>query len=180
MTASDEITGTWKPAGPPFSSYEASDGRDTGRGRVRSVDRVLPDGRRRKGVLLAQRRSSRGYWQVNVTDDDGRKRTVEVHALQMLAFEGPCPPGMQVRHWDDNPDSNVWAPGGEEAIRAGGPGRLVYGTPKQNHADKLRNRVEIIPLEPRAVGYRQSRPAERRMSRRVRSYVASRVRRWLA
>ena len=157
MTASDERTETWK-AIPGFSSYEASD-----RGGIRSVDRVLAGGRRCKGQVLAQRLSTRGYPQVNLNADDGTRQTREVHALMMAAFEGPCPPGRQVRHWDDDPQHNVWAPGGEEACRRG-EGNLIYGTPKQQWDDKLRN--VPAPLATR-----------RHWSRRVTDYVGSLLRR---
>ncbi len=79
---------------------------------------------------------------MSLRGDDGRIRTVSVHVLVMAAFEGPCPPGLQVRHWNDDPLDNRWAPGGEAGCRAG-LGNLVYGTPKQNAADKLRNRRRL-------------------------------------
>jgi hypothetical protein len=153
MTVSDERPEMWKVI-PGFSSYEASD-----RGQVRSVDRVLAGGRRCKSQLIAQRLSTRGYPQVNLNDDDGIRRTREVHALIMAAFEGPCPPGRQVRHWNDIPTDNRWAPGGEEGCRRG-EGNLVYGTPKQQWDDKLRN--VPAPLAKR-----------RYWSRRVTDYVRS-------
>ena len=157
MTASDVATwkpGTWKPV-RGFTGYEARD-----RGAIRSTDRVTC-GRQCKSVVLATRLSTRGYPQVNVRGDDGRMRTIAVHQLVMLAFEeGPCPAGMEVRHWNDDPLDNRWAPGGEAGCRAG-LGNLVYGTPKQNAADKLRNRP--------------SPPARTRWSRRVVGYVASRL-----
>ena len=87
----------------------------------------------------------------------------------MLAWEGPCPPGKQVRHYDDDPDHNWWMPGGEAAIVAAGVGGLMYGTPKEQWQDKVRNRIpvtvsEIVP--------------EPRRSRWVRFNLASRIRRW--
>ena len=163
MTASDERTQVWK-AIPEFSSYEASDGQPDGRGEIRSVDRTLAGGRRCKGRVLALRLSTRGYPQVNLTDDDGIRQTREVHALQMAAFEGPCPPGRQVRHWNDIPTDNRWAPGGEANCGPGKPGNLVYGTPKQQWDDKLRN--VPAPLATR-----------RHWSRRVTDYVGSLLRR---
>jgi hypothetical protein len=157
------MTEAWKPI-PDFSSYEVTDGQPHGYGQVRSVDRTLAGGRRCKGQLIAQRPSTRGYPQVNVTDDDGTRQTREVHALQMAAFEGPCPPGRQVRHWNDIQTDNRWAPGGEAACGPGKPGNLVYGTPKQQWDDKLRN----VPA-PLAT--------HRHWSRRVTDYVGSLLRR---
>jgi hypothetical protein len=101
---------------------------------------------------------------VNLTADDGTRQTREVHALVMAAFEGPCPPGRQVRHWNDIPTDNRWAPGGEAACGPGLPGNLVYGTPKQQWDDKLRN----VPA-PLAT--------HRHWSRRVTDYVGSLLRR---
>jgi hypothetical protein len=49
-----------------------------------------------------------------------------VHQLVMLAFVGPCPEGMEVRHKDGNSLNNV-------------RDNLEYGTPKQNCADRLRH-----------------------------------------
>ena len=164
MTTAEAETwkpGTWNPI-RGFGGYEAWD-----RGAIRSTDRIVK-GRRYKSVVLATRISNRSYELVNVRDDDGNVRTCTVHTLMMLAFEEePCPPGMEVRHWNDDPLDNRWAPGGEAGCRAG-LGNLVYGTPKQNAADKLRNRP-------------QSQPVTRlRWSRRVTAAVrhaASRLRR---
>ncbi len=173
MTASDVQAGTWAPCGPPFSSYEAWSG-----GAVRSVDRTVK-GRRYKSTVLAERPSSRGYPQVNVVDDDGKVQTVAVHVLVMLAHEGPCPAGLQVRHWNDDQADNRWAPGGEAACRRG-EGNLIYGTPKQNAADKIRNKIEIIPLEPKAIGYRTSRRRQPGRARTAARNAVSRLRRWFA
>jgi hypothetical protein len=155
--------GTWAPCGPPFSSYEATDGQPDGRAQVRSIDRVLAGGRRCKGQRIAQSLSTRGYPRVTIRDDDGVRHTIEVHALVMMAHEpGPCPPAFyQVRHWNDVSTDNRWAPGGEAAILAGGPGNLVYGDAKQQWDDKLRNR-----------------PSPPSWSRRVKNYLASRLKRW--
>jgi hypothetical protein len=134
MTVTAPRAVTWEPVGPPFSSYEACS-----IGVIRSVDRTLPNGRRCTGQVLATRRSTKGYVIVNLTDDSGRKRTRSVHVLMMAAFEPSRPAGTVVRHWDDNPRHNVWAPGGEKACKRG-LGNLVYGTPPQNLADRRRNR----------------------------------------
>jgi hypothetical protein len=187
MTASDVQAGTWAPVGPPFSSYEATHGiPGVERARVRSVDRIDSIGRRRQGAELTQSRDSRaaprvGYWRVNVTDDDGRKRPgTYVHTLVMLAYEGPCPPGKQVRHFDDDPDHNWWVPGGEAAILAGGAGGLIYGDPKDQWRDKVRNRPQPDLVEqfadPALTGSDYG-PAWQR-SRRVARNVVSRIRRW--
>jgi hypothetical protein len=122
VTVSDEITETWTAVPDYFCEV-------TTRGQARSVDRVLPGGRRVQGKLLAQRRSNRDYPIVDVYNYDGRRVTRTVHSLQMLAFAGPCPPGQETRHLDGNKEHNFWAP-------ACPPGNLVYGTKEENAADK--------------------------------------------
>jgi hypothetical protein len=129
-TTADEV---WRPIGYGFSAYEAST-----HGRVRSVDRTLPGGRRCKGVVLKTRISNRGYVLVNVRDDYGVVQTRTVHTLVLLAFAGPPPAGLETRHLDDDPRNNRWAPGPEKVARAHG-GNLMYGTRAQNDADKIRN-----------------------------------------
>lgn len=58
-----------------------------------------------------------------------------VHQLVLLAFVGPCPPGHEALHWDDDPTNNLL-------------GNLRWGTRSQNRADAVRNE--------RARGGRQS------------------------
>jgi hypothetical protein len=135
----------WEPV-PGFSSYEAST-----RGQVRSVDRTLPDGRRRKGQPIATRVSNKGYVLLNMTDNHGVKQTRTLHTIVLAAFAGECPPGMEARHYDDNPLHNTWAPGTEEESVAAG-GNLFYGSKRQQYDDKIRNGrpVPVPPPRPRA------------------------------
>jgi hypothetical protein len=158
MTAPTEVTiaerppgwaETWKsPDG--FSSYEASDdsvwmlGED-GKpvqvtGGIRSVDRTVK-GRRYKGTLLKARimANSGGYAAVDVTDDEGVKRTMLVHRFILLAHTGSCPEGMETRHLVNDPLDCRWAPGetAEEVMAAGG--NIIYGTPPDNAQDQFRN-----------------------------------------
>jgi hypothetical protein len=44
----------------------------------------------------------------------------------LFAFVGPCPPGMQCRHLDGNPQNNSL-------------GNLVWGTPQENADDRIRH-----------------------------------------
>lgn len=67
-----------------------------------------------------------------------KKYTFKVHRLVMLAFVGPRPEGLQVRHLDGNPLNNRWAPGNEEETVAAG-GNLIYGTPSENNLDTVRH-----------------------------------------
>ncbi|MGO9080384.1 MAG: NUMOD4 motif-containing HNH endonuclease [Streptosporangiaceae bacterium] len=104
----------WRKA-PGFPGYRVSS-----RGRVRFVDRVLSDGRRAGGVMLTARPDRDGYPCVTI----GGKRAA-VHRLVAAAFLGPCPPGQEVRHKDDDR-------GNPAAVN------LVYGTHRDNERDKRR------------------------------------------
>jgi hypothetical protein len=57
---------------------------------------------------------------------DGRSIYTTAHVLVMEAFVGPRPPGMVVRHWDDNKDNNALS-------------NLLYGTQADNIHDAIRN-----------------------------------------
>ena len=146
MTDTSVTTEVWEPIGHGFSAYQASN-----HGQVRSVDRTLADGRYRRGVVLKTRVSNRGYVLVNVRDDNGTVQTRTVHTLVMLAFVGLPPPGLETRHLDDVPANNRWAPGDEKVSAAHG-GNLVYGTPAQNAADKIRNAAPPRPWWRRLLG----------------------------
>lgn len=61
-----------------------------------------------------------GYPQVKMAG-----RTYRVHTLVAKAFIGPCPPGHEVLHADDNPANACLD-------------NLSYGTPKQNIEDCIR------------------------------------------
>jgi hypothetical protein len=137
MTDSDVQTAEWTAV--PGYYCEVTDGQPDGNGQARSIDRKTANGRQVKGTVLAQRLSNRGYPVVDVYDYQGARFTRTVHSLQMLAFEGPCPPGQQVRHYNDVSTDNRWAPGGEASCGPGKPGNLVHGTEKQNRIDGMRN-----------------------------------------
>lgn len=63
-----------------------------------------------------------GYWMVTLRDQ-GRYRLELVHRLVMMAFVGPSPDGLIVRHINGNPGDNRLQ-------------NLAYGTPKENSDDK--------------------------------------------
>jgi NUMOD4 motif len=113
-----EIAERWQPV-PGWTAYEASD-----RGQIRSVPRLTGNGRRHGGMVLRQRVDRKGYRTVTLTQG-GRRRTVRVHVLVMLAFAGPPPPGKpQVRHLNGRPADNRW------------PQNLAYGDQADQEADK--------------------------------------------
>lgn len=102
---------------PEFSGYEASS-----LGRVRSW---LNCHRRRMTAprLLALRKNIRGYLQVEMTRDDGKRIRASVHRVILLAFVGPCPEGHEARHVISN--DKTW-----NAIC-----NLAWGTPEENMSD---------------------------------------------
>ena len=76
---------------------------------------------------------------MNVTDDEGVKRTMLVHRFILLAHVGECPPGMETRHLRNDPLDCRWAPGvtAEEVLAAGG--NITYGWPSDQPEDQFRN-----------------------------------------
>ncbi len=139
-TDSDQDTGTWRSAAAlGFSKYEVS------------PDGFGPDQQpvRRAGAakLLAVSVGTNGRPRVKIYDDDGKQRTIEVHALVMGTYAGPPPPGMECRHLDNDPFNNRWRPGDEAQTRAAG-GNLIYGTKAENHADQAAAGTARRPMVP--------------------------------
>jgi hypothetical protein len=99
--------------------YEASDA-----GRIRSLSRLDRLGRR-CGRILKPHALPAGYLQVGLSRD-GKVRQFYVHRLVAATFIGPCPEGMEVRHWDGDPANNAVP-------------NLLYGTHKDNSADMIRH-----------------------------------------
>lgn len=93
-------------------------------GRVRSVNRTLPDGRAAGGVLLAKSPDSRGYNRVTLRKD-GKSSTKRVHVLVAGAFLGDRPQGKQILHKDDDHSRDD-------------AGSLSYGTAKRNVWERTR------------------------------------------
>ena len=132
MTESDQQAGTWKSAAHlGFSKYEVSpDGYGRDQQPVRRIDSKRP---------LAVSVGRNGYPRVKPYHDDGTQRTIEVHAIVFGTYaEEPCPPGMQIRHYDDDPWNNKWRPGDEaESVAAGG--NLLKGDRPAQEEDRYRN-----------------------------------------
>lgn len=95
------------------------------RGRVRGVTRAVEyiDGRRRMvcGIIRKVYIKRGGYPQTSLRKD-GKGRSWDVHTLVALAFIGPRPEGMEVRHLNGNPADNR-------------PENLRYGTSSENSYD---------------------------------------------
>lgn len=108
------------------SCYQVSDS-----GRVRSCDRVVsirnPHGvvapRNYKGRILRKGKLKNGYERVSLTAPGRKRACFYVHDLVLLAFEGPKPPGLEVRHGDGVRHHNE-------------RGNLCYGTRSQNAMDR--------------------------------------------
>jgi NUMOD4 motif len=115
-------TERWKNI-PGHRGYQASS-----LGRVRSVLRVLRDGRTAGGVILTPTPDKDGYLRVSL----GPKR-VPVHTAVLLAFQGPP----EARHLNDDHLDNT-------------PGNLCWGSHLENERDK-RNRKERGAEEDREV-----------------------------
>ncbi len=67
--------------------------------------------------------SQDGYLRVYLSQD-GKEKTVYVHAMVLTTFVGPCPEELQCRHLDGNPANNHVA-------------NLAWGTRLENDRDKL-------------------------------------------
>lgn len=82
----------WVPIPEYEDSYEVSD-----LGRVRSLHTAQ---------IMSQRTNRLGYRRINL-NGYGTKKTVAVHRLVLLAFEGPPPPGTVACHADDDKSNNT-------------------------------------------------------------------------
>lgn len=130
---------TWMPVVGYEGLYEVSD-----LGRVRSLDRKDPLGRRLRGKMLKLRAHPRGYMQTTLTRD-GVCVTKKIHRLVLEAFVGPCPSGMEACHdngiRDDNRPSNLrW-----DTPRANAADRIAHGTQRgrsQTHCNRGHALVE--------------------------------------
>lgn len=102
----------WRPI-PGYPDYEVSS-----LGRVASVKRGRLD-------VLAGGKTDTGYRNV-LLYSAGARSGHRVHALVALAFHGPRPPGLEVRHLDGDQLNNAAA-------------NLRYGTHAENMADRRRH-----------------------------------------
>jgi hypothetical protein len=113
----------WRPA-PGWSAYEVSS-----RGRVRSVDRVLTDGREAGGKPLKPSKDKDGYRYVILVNGPERWR-VHVGRLVLFTFGGwPPEPGMEALHGNGRRWDNRLA-------------NLRWGTKPENGADRRRHEQE--------------------------------------
>lgn len=117
------MTETWKPVVGYEGLYEVSD-----RGRVRSVNRVVPSGRggvaRRNGRMLSLVADKDGYLKAHLCANGVRQHHF-VHTLVCKAFNGVGGPGEEVRHLDGNRTNNS-------------KDNLAWGTASENRRDCYR------------------------------------------
>lgn len=83
--------------------YEVSD-----QGRVRSLERVVPwkGWTRTVSTRILRPGKERRSGTETVVLSNGHKVTRSVHRLVLEAFIGPCPPGMECCHFDDDRSNN--------------------------------------------------------------------------
>lgn len=111
----------WRPVVGYEGLYEVSD-----LGRVRSLDYVDARGRLWQGGPRKSHPNVRsGHPQIHL-GRHGRRRMAYVHRLVLLAFVGPCPPGMEACHNDGNPTNNTLA-------------NLRWATRADNNLDRVRH-----------------------------------------
>ena len=90
-----------------------------GKGELKSEARVL------KQQVFAGRK----YYRLTLFRN-GKPKTLKTHRVMLEAFKGPCPPGMQGLHRDDNQSNNTID-------------NLMWGTHAENVADKIANGKQV-------------------------------------
>jgi hypothetical protein len=119
----EPIPERWLPVVGYEGLYEVSD-----RGRVRSLDRVVPSRggwRTHRGKILSAPRNGKYVkYHLHVKGDPGR--TFRAHVLVLSAFVGPPDSGHLGRHLDDDPENNALS-------------NLSWGTQGDNMNDAVRN-----------------------------------------
>lgn len=123
------MTERWLPVVGSDNRYEVSD-----QGRVRSL--YSKTGLRKEPLLMSNRASGNWYPKISICMGDGSKTMRNLHSLVSEAFLGPRPKGMEVRHLNGQKNDNRLE-------------NLVYGTPKENQADKrLHGTQPLGPTHP--------------------------------
>ena len=110
----------WRPVVGYEGLYEVSS-----HGAVRRVDRLTKTGKLIKGSVLKVRPLPSGRPRVNLSKN-GKIVDAYPYRLALEAFVGPCPPGMEALHWDDDHSNNAIS-------------NLRWGTRTDNMRDMSRN-----------------------------------------
>ena len=114
----------WKEI-PGYPDYEVSD-----KGNVRSWKNLSPTTPGEKPRFIAQCISMHGYQKVRIFRNK-ISETVYIYKLVLLAFVGPCPPGMEACHNDGTRTNNS-------------PSNLRWDTRKNNLNDRNRHGTNIL------------------------------------
>lgn len=101
----------WRPV-PGFPDYEVSSF-----GRIKSYKRGSPK-------IIKDCAGNQGYRVVNLVESFRKQKTVYIHRLVALAFLGPRPEGLVVRHRDGDQNNNRLS-------------NLIYGTQQENKEDQI-------------------------------------------
>ena len=115
----------WRDIAGYEKAYQVSD-----LGRVRSLDRTVPDRRgytkRLKGRVLKPANCGASPYQTVILHAEPEPKTCPVHRLVAIAFLGPCPSGHEVCHGPNGKLDNSVP-------------NLSYGTRSQNQLDRYRD-----------------------------------------
>lgn len=96
-------------------------------GRVKSLPKIRRNGTgliQLKERILRPGKCPTGHLNVNL-HLPGKARSIQIHRLVLLAFVGPCPPGMECRHHPDPDPSNNRLD------------NLSWGTKKDQYKDRI-------------------------------------------
>ena len=93
---------------------------------------------------MAQQVTAKGYCRVHL-QINGETKSKSVHSLVAEVFIGPRPKGLQIRHLDGYKANNR-------------SGNLVYGTAKENEADKVLHGTKATGCKNGAHTKPESRP----------------------
>lgn len=135
----------WRPVVGFEGCYEVSD-----HGQVRSLDRTIVthtkhgEVRRRLAGKIMKQHLGAAY--LEVTLSRGNEKTLaRPHRLVLEAFVGPCPEGMETRHFNGNPLDNRLE-------------NLLWGTPVENASDCTRHGTHSMTVRracPRGHGFEE-------------------------
>lgn len=113
----------WRPVVGWEGMYEVSDA-----GRVRSRVKRWKGGPRVLRPCQVNVGNGRRPRYAVILIREGKRHSLLVHRLVLIAFVGPCPPGKESRHLNDDPSDNRLE-------------NLAWGTRLENAADAKRNGI---------------------------------------
>ncbi len=116
-------------------------------GNISSINRVTSHGHTRKGKVLSQIGRAYGHKVISTTID-GIKKTLYVHRLVLMAFQGMPPDDMEACHRngnasDNNPDNLYWSTHADNMADGVKHGTSCKGE-RQGRRKLTENQVKII------------------------------------